>query len=259
MNSRSSPLERIGYFTTKQQGIFRKYLRVPLPYLRVIVKNYRDLYEVPILLPRLIKAIDGNTWSNMENKTQIENRYRVFGVPAPYLRTTKQPVAGVKVTRLYESVLIDIERFLEHPVTLYMHSGFETSAVTAAAGIVKEAINKGVNARMISFGEYLDLMKAGFDKNGDTSALKPYDTARLLAVYMIGTEYTTAFVKPVMQSLISRRRAEGLTTILVSHLLPTEFESRYDCNNQAVCMKFEDESLTTTVDELLKYMMEGRK
>lgn len=248
-----SPLERIGYFGSKQQGMFKKYLRIPMPYLRVVVKNYRDLSSIPVVLPQLVEKIDNHLWSLMENKTMLETKYKVYGVPTPYLRDSSVPVAGVKVTRLYESILADIERFLGSPVTLYMYSGFETSAVRAASGIVKTALNKNIDARMVSFGKFMELVKQWDEGSAE---VQKYETAKLLTLYMVGSEYTTEFVQAAMKSLLNKRRADGLTTILVSHLEPAEFNRRYVMELQAVPMKWEDDKITSTVDELLKYMQQ---
>ena len=249
-----SPLERIGYFGSKQQGIFKKYLRIPMPYLSVVVKNYRDLAQVPVVLPGLIEKINQHLWSNMSQKTMLETKYKVYGVPVPYLQDSSVPVAAVKVTRLYESILTDIERFVGSPVTLYMYSGFETSAVRAASGIVKVALNKGLDARMVSFPKFMELVKQWDEGSAE---VKTFETAKLLALYMVGSDYTTDFVAAAMKSLLNKRRADGLVTLLVSHLEPVEFNRRYQTELQAVPMKFEDDKITSTVDELLKYMNGG--
>lgn len=250
-----SPLERLGYFGSKQQGIFKKYLRIPMPYLKVVVKNYRDLVTVPVVLPQLVEKIDNHIWSNMTDTTLAEKKYKVYGVPVPYLRDSSVPVAAVKVTRLYESIITDIERFVGSPVTLYMYSGFETSAVRAASGIVKCALNKGLDARMVSFGKFMELVKQWDEGSAE---VQKYESAKLLALYMVGSEYTTDFVVAAMKSLLNKRRADGLVTVLVSHLEPVEFNRRYVTELQAVPMKFEDDKITSTVDELLKYMQQTK-
>lgn len=254
---RTSPIERLGYRGWGQLSTFKNHLRLPLPYLRVIVKNYRDLSAVPPLLPGLMAHIDNQIWSTMSDTSLLERKYKVYGVPAPYIRDSGTPAAGVKVTRLYEALLTDLAKFAESSVMLYLHSGFETEALRAASGIIKEALQQGLDARMIGFGRFLELVKETFEKNRGDAEVKKHENARLLAVHTIGAEYATDFTKSAMQSLLAGRRAAGLPTLLVSHLTPDEFEQRYKVNPQAVVMKFEDGKITSTVDELLRYM-EGR-
>lgn len=249
-----SPLERLGYRGWNQAATFKKHLMLPLPYLGVIVKNYRDLAAVPPLLPGLMEHIDNRIWSAMSDTSLLERKYKVYGVPAPYIRDTGTPASGVKVSKLYDALLADITKFSESSVMLYMHSGFETEALRAASGLAKEALQKGVDVRMIGFGKFLELVKETFEKNRGDAEVKKHENARLLIVHTIGAEYSTVFTKSTIQSLLAGRRSAGLPTVLVSHLTPSEFEQRYETSLQAVVMKFEDAKITATVDELLRYM-----
>ena len=224
---------------------------LPIPYLKVVVKNYRDLTEVPVLLPRLVAKIDAHLWSHMENKERIEQLFKAKGVPVPYIRTESTPIAGVKVSRVYEAVLADIKKFMARPLILHIHSGFENGALKAASNIIKQAVRENVDARMIGFGSLLSEIKEWDEKN---EVIRKVNSSQLLCLYMVGKEYMTDFTKATLEGIITSRQIEGKVTIISSHLDPVDFQKRYCFHPQAVPLKFEDEKITSTVDDLLAYM-----
>lgn len=244
-----SPIEPLGYQGWPQYSTFKHHLRIPLPYLKVVVKNYRDLTEVPILLPALIEKIDQHLWSAMQDVEFFEKKLKVAGVPVPYIRNEETPVAGVKVTAAYELMLEDVSKILNKPLVLYFHSGFESAALQAASNVVKAAVKNGVVAKMVSFGKLLEETKK-FEANNDVS--RSVDSADLLCLYMVGTEYTTEFSTSVLKLLLQHRRTEGKPTLVVSHLDSGEFKKRYDFDLNGVVLKWEDPGMVTTVDELIK-------
>jgi len=249
-NYNKSPIEPLGYLGWNQHSIFKHHLRIPLPYLRVIVKNYRDLTEVPILLPGLIEKIDQHLWSLMQELEFFEKKLKASGVPVPYIRNDETPVAGVKTVNAYDLILGAVGKILNKPLVLYFHSGFESAALQAASNIIKAAIKSGVDAKMVSFGKLLEEIKK-WDQNNYVATTA--DKAELLCLYMVGTEYTTDFSQSVLQMLIQHRRTEGKPTLVCSHLDPVEFKKRYFELN-GVAMKWEDPGMITTVDELVKYL-----
>ena len=245
-----SPIETLGYPHWNQYSTFKHHLRIPLPYLKVVIKNYRDLTEVPILLPGLIEKIDQHLWSLMQDLEFFEKKLKASGVPVPYIRNDETPVAGVKTVNAYDLILADVGKILNKPLVLYFHSGFESAALQAASNVIKAAIRAGVDAKMVSFGKLLEEIKK-WDQNNyvATSA----DKAELLCLYMVGTEYTTDFSQAVLRTLIQHRRTEGKPTLVCSHLDPVEFRKRY-FELTGVAMKWEDPGMISTVDELVKYL-----
>ena len=245
-----SLIEPLGYLGWKQHSTFKHHLRIPLPYLKVVVKNYRDLTEVPILLPGLIEKIDQHLWSTMQELEFFEKKLKASGVPVPYIRNNETPVAGVKTVNAYDLILGDINKILGKPLVLYFHSGFESAALQAASNVIKAAIKSGVDAKMTSFGKLMEEVKK-WDQNNyvATSA----DKAEILCLYMVGTEYTTEFSQSVLRMLIQHRRTEGKPTLVCSHLDPVEFKKRY-FELTGVAMKWEDPGMVVTVDELVKYL-----
>ena len=246
-----SPIERLGYRGWPQYSIFKHHLRVPQPYLKVIVKNYRDLTEVPILLSRLVEQIDKHLWSKMSDTEMVEKNFKVKGIPVPYIRDDSAPIGGVKVINAYNFITGDILKFLGKPMTLFMHSPFENSALKAASNIIKAGLRAGVDSRMVSFGKFLEETKTW---NRDNFVVQSVEKASLLCLYMVGTEYTTEFSQSSLQTLLKTRRVAGQTTMICSHLEPAEFIKRYGFDPGAVPLKFEDEKLLSTIDELLKHM-----
>ena len=137
------------------------------------------------------------------------------------------------------------------PMTLFMHSPFENSALKAASNIIKAGLRAGVDSRMVSFGKFLEETKTW---NRDNFVVQSVEKASLLCLYMVGTEYTTEFSQSSLQTLLKTRRVAGQTTMICSHLEPAEFIKRYGFDPGAVPLKFEDEKLLSTIDELLKHM-----
>lgn len=244
-----SPIEPLGYHGWNSYSTFKHHLRIPPVYLRIVVKNYRDLTEVPILLPGLVEHIDQRLWSTMQDVEFFEKKLKASGVPVAYIRNNDQPTAGVKVTNAYNLMLEDVGKILNKPLVLYFHSGFESAALQAASNVIKAAIKSGVAAKMISFGKLLDETKK-FEANNDVA--KSVESAELLCLYLVGTEYTTDFSTSVLKMLIQHRRTEGKPTLLVSHLDSGEFKKRYDFELNGVVLKWEDPGMVTTVDELIK-------
>lgn len=255
MFDRRSIIEKLGYYGWKQQATFKRHLLLPLVYLKVVVRNYRDLTSVPSVLPKLVEQINKHIWRNMEDIEQFERKLKVHGVPAPYIRNKSKPVCGVKVGNAFEGIVGNVKKFMESGTSLYLHSGFEESALQAASQIIVAAVKAGIEARMMSFGSFLDEVKETFDnKNASTESTDKALKANLLAVYMIGKEYATDYSRSELVRLLSERRTLGKITLIVTHLELPEFVDRYRYDPRAVVLKFEDAKITQTVDELIKFL-----
>ena len=249
-----SPIEALGYVGWNQYSVFKKHLMLPLPYLKVIVRNYRDLSSVPLLIGKLVMKIDNHIWSSMQNKDILNNLFKAKGVPAHFIPINNPPIGGVKAMTAYEAVMGNITKFSSSPLVLYISSQFETGAIQAASNLIKQAIRENIDARMISFGTLLDETKE-WDANSEV--LRKVKGARVLCLYMVGKEYHTDFTRTVLVNLLSSRMAEGKVTILSSHMDLAEFIKRYNYEVQAVPMKFEDAKIKSTIDELISYMKEA--
>jgi hypothetical protein len=227
---------------------------MPPVYLKAVVKLFRNLSEVPIILPELVDRLHNEMWRNMSDIERCEQLFKVRGVPVPYIRDDSMPNAGAKVTQAYELVLQDIKKFTSKPMTLYLHSGFEASALKAASSIIKESLKAGIEARMVGLGALLKEIKTWDEKNESVALV---EKAQVLCLYLVGKEYTTEFTQSELQGILDKRFAEGKTTLISTHLEPEEFQKRYGFTPRAVVMKFEDAKITSTVDDLLAYMRKG--
>lgn len=243
-----NPLYRLGYVGHNQIQVFKKYLRVPFPYLTVIVKNYRDLSQVPPILPKLVDAIHRHHWSTMKDITNYEVHCKAKGIPVPYIRDDKPLLASAEIARCIEGLISNINTFSESSYRLYLYSGFQTSALRAASKIMKAALSSRVDAKMVSFGTLLERVKTW-----DTAdqVVQSCRGVTLLCLYLVGSEYNTEFTCSVLKNLIMHRAAEGKPTILCSHLTPIEFSTRYGFPTGSVELKLEDDKQTTTIEALL--------
>jgi hypothetical protein len=94
------------------------------------------------------------------------------------------------------------------------------------------------------------------DFSGDSPHNQMY-SANLSALCLIGTEYVKAesgFTESTLMELLRGRQVAGKSTILSSHLNPKEFADRYFSLDKvgATAMKFEDDGIVLTVDQLSK-------
>lgn len=245
----TNPLEGLGY-SWKDYCIFKKYLRLPYVYLKVIFKNYREFSEVPVKLPHLIALTNTHIWNTqMKNTAGMSDKlFKARGVPPSYIQNDGTPIGPAATMGLYNSILNDAGKFSRSGAVVLMHSPFETGALQACSQVVKQAINE---SRMVQFGALLDKLK---EWDANSPEIKQAKEVQLLGLYMVGKEYCTDFTKSVLQSLVTERRVEGKTTIISSHLTPSEFIERYRFDPHAVPMKFEDMGLMTTVNALTDYM-----
>lgn len=249
VNYHKSPIEVLGYRGWQQYSVFKHHLRMPVKYLRVVVKNYRDLTDVPVVLPRLLSKIHEHWWSLMSDTERIEKIYKVKGVPPLHIRSEAVPAAGEKVKHYYETVLDRIHKFAMGGKVLYLHSEFETNSLLACSQIIKAALANGlIKAFMADFPTCLEEIKTWEESH----LLKQLKEAQVACIYMVGKEYSTEFTQAHLETLVNQRTLEGKVTLLSSHLAPVDFKKRYGIEVPGTVLKFEDEKITKTISALLK-------
>lgn len=243
-----NPLEIFGYYDWIHYNYFKKYLRMPVPYLRVIFKNYRDLTIVPALLPKLLYTINEHWWKMNSTPSRHEIQSKVAGVPALYLQQETTPICKGDVLKYYQLALEKIIKFSTSGKVLYLHSEYETNSLHAASQLVKQAIKNGIPCCMVD----LPTVMAEIKTWQETELLKKLKKAQVACIYMIGKEFSTEFTQSNLETLIQQRTVENKVTLLCSHLAPPEFRTRYGIEVPGTVLKFEDEKITKTLATLLK-------
>ena len=188
----------------------------------------------------------------MEDKSIIEKKYRIAGVPVAYIRDNSIPNGKGESLKAYQAILMNIEKFISKPRVMYFHSTMSTNSLLACSNILKKTVESGVSCYCIDFPTYISEIKTW-----ETSdKLKKAEKAKLLVIWAIGTEYSTMFTKSYLESLLAKRQADGLATILCSFLNEKEFKSRYGKDVPGVSVEFKDETTTQTVKDLIAELEE---
>lgn len=257
-----SPIAPLGYPSLLDYGIFKKYLRIPMPYLKGIFQFYPNtLQTVPLDLPNVIEACHNAYWrkiKDMPELTQEEKtlhvRYKIAGVSPLYITRNELPACAGPTLGLVGQLIDDPSGFSKMGRVLYFHSEFENNAMLAASSIIKSGIRQGVSCAMIPFTSYMEKTK---DFGESQVYLAKYRTADLSALCLIGTEYVKAesgFTESTLMEFVRGRQVAGKSTILSSHLTPTEFSARYFSLDKlgATSLKFEDAGMSLTIGQLSK-------
>jgi hypothetical protein len=198
------------------------------------------------------------TSGTIEQQMRVQQLTKV-GVPAIYIGDTSEAEGeNVGSKAFYKAMLDRPEKLAKAGLTLYMHSEQGTSSVKAASQVCESLVKSRHSVYMIDFTSIMDEVK-DFDKKNKT-LLKTVDSVDLLVIYFIGTEYSTKFTTSHMDSIIKKRQIQGRTTILCSHLSPSEFEGRYQKKidfYDATAVRFKDEKIKKTLKSLTDLLLEG--
>ena len=220
----TNPIEPLGFQHIKHYSILKSHLRLPLVYLKIVIRfNRKDLTQAPAELPCLLEKFNSYLWSQMEDKTLIEKKFRIAGLPVSYIRENSIPNGKGDSLRAYQSIVLNIEKFLEKPKVVYFHSSMCSESLKACCNIVKKSVEKGINSYAIDVPTFLDEVK----KFSDSEKVKKSENAQLLLLYFYGSEYHTQFTQDNLDALIMKRGAAGKTTLICSFLDPKQYRSRY--------------------------------
>lgn len=256
-------LARLGFPNAKEYGIFKKYLRLPPHYLTTIAIQHSPILRgVPADMLNVVRRTHATvdmwlkrTQTNMELQEQLKSQvYRAAGVPPMYCASLTLPACAAQTLTAYNLLCQKIKGAATSGKVLYLHSTMGTSALHAAAGIVRAAVDAKLKAGMVAFPEFMDTVTE-FDKG--SARIKNWRELDLTCLYLLGTEYVsqTGFTEAQLHQFVSRRMVQGKPTILCSHLTPTEFEMRYSlklASVGAVPLKFDDSTATSSLASLVK-------
>jgi hypothetical protein len=240
--------------TIKDYSIFKAHLRLPLPWLKVIFRNFRDLTPVPGRLGELTAGLNEFLRNQMSNETPMtmkEKLYLIAGIPAVYIRRHEPPVAKADPFRAYSTILRQIRKFTEQGHVLFFHSSFQDQALLAACNIAKSAVDFKISSFVIDVPSFIDATKE-FESNSKSDAERKAEESELLVLWSVGAEYRTPWSDSQLDPLISKRVINKQTTILVSSLTPKDYAKRYEKELVGTILQFEDSNMTLTLNQLIK-------
>jgi len=258
------PLYKLGFPSHSDYKTLKKYLRMPKPYLVHIVLHYRpSLQQVPMEIVNVVRGTHEklNRWLNGKIATMDTDQeklrtqlYRSVGIPPMFCVPLALPMCAAPILSAYSLLCEKVRGAATSGKVLYLHSNMGTMSLLAASGIMQAAVDEKLKVRMMAFPELMDKVKDFSTTQGTVTALTEPD---LLCLYLIGTEYVaqSGFTEAQLEQTIARRRVLGKSTLLCSHLEPKEFEERYKRKLtvlNAVALKFEDDTIATTVASLVK-------
>lgn len=120
--------------------------------------------------------------------------------------------------------------------------------MAGAFAVIKAVKLRKVSCYCTSFPELIADMKEGWDTKSPLQTHVRND--QVVAVYAVGSEYSTEYTEHLLQEIIRSRTANGLVTILCSSLTPRDYMTRYHCHPEGVEIGFRDQKLKRTLAEI---------
>lgn len=246
-------------YTWADYNTFKTYLRLPLPYLVVLFKNFNRPHDMVYNLNRVIEKFHEHLWGKMRDKTINQKLYQIANIPPLYASDNKVIICNKpKEQELFDALVQNSVKLVGSGKQLYFHSDFMETAMVAASRIAKNAIDNLLGEISTIFGavycchlgSYLEVYKANWDSTDPT--IKNARESELLILYGVGNEYTTEFTSSYLFSLLDQRTVEGRSTILVSSLSPTQFTNRYGKEFVATVVEFKDNKIKQTLSDLVE-------
>jgi hypothetical protein len=265
-SNRAHLLKWVGYDNSIDTGIFKKYLRMPKPYMKGMFQLYPSgLQIVPMELPSLLERCDLAHWGRMkmemtEEEQRLFVKYKMARVPPMYMKRNELPACAGTVLKVADQLINDPRGFADLGRTVFFHSIYEDNALLTASNIVKSGVRAGLKCLMVPFTVYMEAVKT-FETSAIVKGMKSADIA---VMSMVGCEYMnkeSGFTESHLEEFVKLRRMEGKSTIISSHLDPASFAERYKMGLDrlaATPFKFDDGALGLTIIQLGKELEEIR-
>lgn len=250
----NNPLRKVrDDFDMHDYRIFKKYMHLPIPYLKIIFKRFRSFKEVVPKLPLLFEQYHQYLRSKiMETNPPMRiKKYMVANIP-PTLFEKKIVVAKNKTDQEdFNFLSQNVSTFVNSGKVLYFHSEFSDSAINAAAELVRTAVDQNISSYCINFGWLLEAFKTGDYDSSITEMVKTRNSD-LVMIHGIGTDIGNEYSTSRLFGFLESRKLENKATIIVSFLSPAEFQVRYKRPIQAITVEFVDPKVTQTLATLKK-------
>jgi hypothetical protein len=238
----------------KDQVLFNQFLRMPFEYFKFINHIYpKNFSAAPYHLGAHINTVNKLLGGHLVNNIETI-KLKHGGIPPQHIGTERTVTGKKEILDTLNSLTDHFDKFMQSGVTLYLHSPFEGSAISAGVQLCKRAAATNVSWKMESYPELLIMLK---DFDGDhKSSLEAVIDSDLLCLYMVGKEYPTEFTVSYFKQLMETRKIAGRATIICSHLEPTEFTERYGKGINLCAMEFTDDAEINNF-KALRRLVEG--
>lgn len=267
MDFKTDILRFVGKYSWDDNVVFKRYLRMPKPYMKGMFQLYpTDLHKAGLEITSLLDRCDSAHWRRIKvdmthEEQKLYVRYKIARIPPMYIRNDKAPECAERVLKITNQIIESPAEFSEMGRLLYFHSTFEDNALLAASGVVKSGVRAGLKCQMLPFVKYMEAVRA-FD---NSPVIKSMQEADISVLSMVGAEYInkeSGFTESTLEEFVKLRRMAGKSTILTSHLDAAEFADRYKMGLDrlgATVFKFEDGAIGLTLINLGKELEEIRK
>ncbi|BCS54095.1 hypothetical protein [Geobacter sp. SVR] len=256
MRHRNNPLNVLGsQYTLTDYRYYKDHLRLPFPYLRLLLKNYPNIREAIFRLPNFLTKYHKHLWERLvsqQQPTMTERRWAAAHIPVTYF-DNRVAVCERKTDQDNFDILgPNIRKLSEQGIALYLYSLQSDGAMVAGTKLVKEAIAVNLRTFCAAYPNVLEAKKASWDGVDD-----PYEqqlhNAEVLMLYAVGSEFVgNGYAANQLVGLVDDRRMNGKMTIVVSHLTPQEYEQRYGRAPEGISIPFTDNRITVTLKDLAK-------
>jgi DNA replication protein DnaC len=257
---RNNPLKDIldDRFNQGDYRTYHSYLRLPLPYLVLLFKNYARPHEAVYNLPRVLEKFHRHLWEKLKMERDvsfIEKQWAAVGIPVTFFKNRLAICNRRTDQDDYEFLLNHVKAFVEQGKSLYLHSDQLDGALIAGTAILKKALEAKIpNCFCISYPNVVDAKKSSWEHNDSASGiLDRVSDAALLVLYAVGSEYEgTGYSVNMLLGMLEDRAVNRKPTIVVSGLTPQEFLARYKRDPDGVCIGFTDTKIKETLKDLRK-------
>jgi DNA replication protein DnaC len=250
-NYQRNPMHELSpNYTWADYKTFKAHLMIPLPYLRVALKNFSP-NEAVFNLHRVIRKYNEHLWRQRMNPSFKEKLYQVANIPpqyhAPQMFICEKPADQENM----DFVIENVKWLANNGKQFYLYGPFIEEPMKAATAIARACVDNSVKCYCENFPAFLDTIKT-WDLESET--LRRIRTTQVLILWAIGGEYSTEFTTVNLDALLSIRTANNLTTVLVSSLTPKEYYTRYKSEPTGITVGFKGMKIKETMSMLVKEM-----
>jgi hypothetical protein len=229
---------------------YKRHLRLPFGYLRVIFGQYQTLSEAVFKLAEIIRETNENDWRAMmeEVVTLEEKLWRVANIPPMFFPPVVVLTQKAAEQDSFDAICASIDTIRGE--VFYFYSEFCDGALAAAVQMVKSAISKKMRSCFcLSFPELLEAKDSC-----NAEVVKRVQAEQIVVIYGVGGEFQTDFKTRLLQEIVMLRRVNNRTTIMCSALDPRDYQERYGSRPGGVEVGFQDGNYRKSLTQLAKEM-----
>lgn len=247
-------------YTWSDYTLFKKYLRLPTRYLKVLLRNHRNLTDAVFHLPKVVTVYHDQLWGKYKMShevTMTERLWHASHLPVTYFTNRPAICEKLKEQEDFDVIADNIKILSDAGTMLYLHSPQMDGAMCAATSIIKRAIGAKLKCFCVSYPNVIEAKKASWEGVDDAISHR-LEIADVLLLYAVGSEFEgTGYSTNQLMSIIDDRRINGKMTIIVSGYTPAEFAKRYGRDVDGVPIGFKDNKIMQTLKDLRRSLENG--